>query len=201
MVWEKLVYRRSILGDMKMREKVLLGAIEVVKRKGVKFTMDDVAHELGMSKKTIYVAFRDKKSLLMAMADYLFDKVKESEAEILNNESLSLEQKIRMILGVLPDGYREFSFNEAYALRNKYPEIYAIVQKRIESDWDTTISLFQEGVKAGIVREIDFRVFQITFEAAVERLLMSDELDKMGIEYADALDELVSIMVDGILAK
>ncbi len=54
---------------MELKEKILEGTIKVFNQKGLKFTMDDLASELGMSKKTIYTVFKDKDSLFLAMVD------------------------------------------------------------------------------------------------------------------------------------
>ena len=37
-----------------IREQILDATVLVFNKKGMKFTMDDIARELGMSKKTIY---------------------------------------------------------------------------------------------------------------------------------------------------
>ena len=75
---------------MELKETILEGTIKVFNQKGLKFTMDDIAGELGMSKKTIYTIFRDKESLFLATVDYLFDSVKESEKQVLNDLFASL---------------------------------------------------------------------------------------------------------------
>ena len=64
---------------MELRETILEGTIKVFNQKGLKFTMDDVAKTLGMSKKTIYTVFDDKESMFYDMVDYMFDRIKESE--------------------------------------------------------------------------------------------------------------------------
>ena len=89
---------------MENKEKILEATIKVFNKKGMKFTMDDIAAELSMSKKTIYTVFRDKESMFLQMVDYCLDKMKESEAAILNDTSLATVEKIRSMLGVLPDG-------------------------------------------------------------------------------------------------
>ena len=38
---------------MDLREQILKGTLQVFNYKGMKFTMDDIAYELGISKKTI----------------------------------------------------------------------------------------------------------------------------------------------------
>ena len=45
---------------MELREKILQGTMQAFNQKGLKFTMDDIAHILGISKKTIYQVFADK---------------------------------------------------------------------------------------------------------------------------------------------
>ena len=86
--------------------------------------MDDLAAILGMSKKTIYNVFSDKNSLFLDMVDYLFDTIKESEQKIVKDTSLSTIEKIRHILGVMPESYKEIDFEQLYLLKDKYPDIY-----------------------------------------------------------------------------
>ena len=88
------------------KERILKGTIQAFNEKGLKFTMDDLARILGMSKKTIYVEFTDKNSLFLAMVDYLFDGIKESEEEIINNTDIDIVDKITTMLGVLPESYK-----------------------------------------------------------------------------------------------
>ena len=107
--------------QMDNKEKILEATIKVFNRKGLKFTMDDIASELSMSKKTIYTVFRDKESMFFAMVDYCFDKIKESENEILSDDSLSTVEKIRGVLAVLPSGYKDVDFRQLYTLKDKYP--------------------------------------------------------------------------------
>ena len=44
----------------------------VYKKKGMRFTMDDLAKEMSRSKKTIYTVFRDKKHLFLEEVDFFF---------------------------------------------------------------------------------------------------------------------------------
>ena len=91
---------------MELQQKILEASIVVFNQKGMKFTMDDLARQLEISKKTIYTVFLNKEELLYGMVDYMFDSIKESERAIVEDESLSLIEKIRRILVVLPEGYR-----------------------------------------------------------------------------------------------
>ena len=182
-----------------MEKRIIEGALHIVEKQGVKFTMDELASELGMSKKTIYTVFRDKNELLIAMVDYVFVYIKESVALVMEDKHLSLLQKIRKILGVMPENYTDFDFTQFYVLRDKHPEVYERVRQRLESGWEMTNRLLEQGVEEGLIRSVDFRVFQLVFESAVERFIMGDELEREEIDYMQALEELVTIMVDGIV--
>ena len=186
---------------METRQTILEGTIRAFNRKGLKFTMDDVAKELSMSKKTIYTVFRDKESLFFAMVDYLFDSIKESEQRVLNDESLDTLEKIRKVLGVIPEGYREIDFRQLYLLREKYPAIYQRVEERLETGWENTIAMLEQGMREGVVRKVDIPIVKMMMEAAIEQFFQRDILLQNGITYMDALDEVVGILVDGIRTR
>ena len=184
-----------------MKEKIMEGAIEVYKAKGPKFTMDDLAASLGMSKKTIYTVFRDKKSLLIDMVDYTFDAIKSAEEEVMKRTDLSTEERLRGILGVMPDQMTGVDFNQMYTLKDKYPEAYALIAKRLENGWEVTLSVLNQGIEEGVFRPIDNSIFQMIFESSLERFLNGDELSKNHIEYVDALNQLVDVLIEGIKVK
>ena len=77
----KLIIIVSWGREMEDSEKIriLEGAIAEFNTSGLKFTMDDLAKRLSMSKKTLYKYFRDKESLFFDMVDYCFSAIKESE--------------------------------------------------------------------------------------------------------------------------
>ena len=146
-------------GKMELKETILQGTIKVYSQKGLKFTMDDVAKALGMSKKTIYTVFRDKESLFLTMVDYMFDSIKQEEQAVVEDASLNTVEKIRKIMGVLPEGYKDLDFRQLYLLRDKYPQIYRQVERRLETGWETTISLMEQGIIAdteyGLIQRTD----------------------------------------------
>lgn len=182
-----------------MKDRILEGALNVFRNRGLKFTMDDLASEMKMSKKTIYTVFRDKNQLFCDMVDYAFDLIKDAEEAIYYDESLSTVDKIKEILGVLPESYKGFDFQTLYQFSDKYPAAYAKLTLRIEGGWDKTFELIKQGAKEGTVKDVDLELFKLVYEASVERLLMSDVLEKQGLDYPTAFAQLVDIMVNGII--
>lgn len=183
---------------IELREIILEGTIKAFNKKGLKFTMDDVAKILGMSKKTIYTVFRDKESLFYAMVDYMFDSIKESERCIVEDETLPTIEKIRQIMSVLPEGYRNVDFHQLYQLKDKYPAVYKQVEKRLETGWEETISLLEKGIEEGCIRQIHIPLVKMMLEASLEQFFQRDILIQNNITYVDALNEVVGILMDGI---
>ena len=187
--------------QMNNKEKILEATIKVFNRKGLKFTMDDIASELSMSKKTIYTVFRDKESMFLAMVDYCFDKIKESESEILSDDSLSTVEKIRGVLAVLPSGYKDVDFRQLYTLKDKYPNTYSRVAERLETGWEKTIALINQGIEEGSIRPVNVNLLKSMLEATIEQFFQRDILIRNQISYAEALEEVVNILVDGIVKR
>jgi len=180
------------------KERILESTIRVFNKKGLKFTMDDVAQEAGMSKKTLYMVFREKEEMFLAMVDYMFDSIKESKEQVLRHPEWSTEQKIRAILGVLPEGYKSVDFRQLYLLKEKYPLIYRQVELRLETGWESTLALLEQGMEEGCIRRVRLPILKLMLEAALEQFFQRDVLLQNGITYTEALDEVVGILMDGI---
>lgn len=180
------------------KERILKGTIQAFNEKGLKFTMDDLARILGMSKKTIYVEFTDKNSLFLAMVDYLFDGIKESEEEIINNTDIDIVDKITTMLGVLPESYKDIDLRQLYMLKDKYPVIYKRVEERFENGWQQTIELLKEAMEEGKVRKVNVDIFKMMMEAALEQFFKRDILIYNSLSYEEGLKEVVGILMNGI---
>ncbi len=183
---------------MELRESIIEGTIKVFNQKGLKFTMDDLAKVLGMSKKTIYTVFADKEELFFAMVEWIFDSIKEEEKRVLNDESLPTVQKLKVLLGVLPEGYKEVDFRQLYSLKDKYPKIYKQVEIRLETGWEATLELMQQGIAEGVLRPVSLPLFKMMMEASLEQFFQRDILLQSDMTYGEALEEVVNILMDGI---
>ena len=167
-------------------------------KKGIKFTMDDIARELKISKKTIYVSFKDKETLFIATVDYLFDSIKEAESSVAEDTTLTTVEKLEKLMGVMPDSYKDIHFAELYVLKDKYPKIYKRVSKRLESGWEITIALLEKGMQEGTIRRIPVPVFKTMFEATLEHFFEQDVLVKNKISYGKALQNVIEILLYGV---
>ena len=175
---------------MNNKEKILQATIQAFNQKGLKFTMDDIAS-----------IFKDKNTLFMEMVDYLFDTIKESESEIIEDNTLSTIEKIRRILGVMPESYKDIDLRQLYMLKDKFPEIYRHVEERLENGWETTIKLLEQGIEEEVIRPVNVLMFKMMMEASIEQFFQRDILIRAGMTYTQGLDEIVGILLDGVAVK
>lgn len=180
------------------RDVILEATLHVFNEKGLKFTMDDLAKYIGMSKKTIYVAFKDKHELFLAMVDYCFDAISKQKESVLEDNSLSTKDKIRKVLGVMPENYMNIDFRQLHSLKDKYPDVYAQVAFRLESGWESIIALIEKGIAEGVIRRVSIPLIKMMLESSIAQFFARDILISNNLNYNDALDEVVGIIVDGI---
>ncbi len=184
---------------VKIQTTVYEAVIEEFNLKGLKFTMDDIAKRMGMSKKTLYQLFSDKEELFLKTIHYGFDVVKQSEFEILNNQKLDVIEKIRRIIIAMPERYRNVDFRKLSELRERYPKVYRQVEERIENDWDATLDLLKTGMEQGKIRKINLVVLKAMIEASIEHFLETTLLIEEKISYEEALNEMIEIIMKGIV--
>ena len=184
-----------------LKNRILVNTIKVFNKKGLKLTMDDVAEQMGISKKTIYKYFNSKEEIFDQIVDYIFDGIKARENEILNEEGLSIDERTRKLLAAFPESFTAIDFAKLGDLKDKYPKIYKKMTRRLEAGWEPTIELLEQGRKEGIYREdADLTIFKIMMDASIAKLFEADTLKKTKIKYVECLNQIVDILLLGITA-
>lgn len=65
-----------------MKNKIIEQSIENLKKDGLKFSVDSLAAQLGISKKTVYKYFPDKESLALAIFEKYYADARKKAVEI-----------------------------------------------------------------------------------------------------------------------
>ncbi len=187
--------------ERELKERIMDATIFEFNEKGVKFTMDDVAHHLNISKKTIYTVFKDKQEMLLEAVDYCFGAIKDSEQEIIANQEFSVTDKLRKVLIVLPERYEHLDFRKIYMMKERYPKIYEKITVRIESGWDSTIQLLEQGMEEGSIKQVSIPVLKLMVEASIEQFISRRTLIDTNIPYEQALEQMIEILMEGICTR
>ncbi|MFI1771119.1 TetR/AcrR family transcriptional regulator [Thalassobellus citreus] len=136
-----------------MREKIIHKAAEMFLNLGFKsVTMDDIAHELGMSKKTIYVHFANKTKLIEAVTFEIFENICEGIDGICNTSANPIEELYDIKMFVMHHLKNEKT-SPQYQLRKYYPQIFDVLKlKQFDKMQDCVKISLQKGVDTELFR-------------------------------------------------
>lgn len=131
---------------MDIKDRILEISLELFMRRGCKsVTMDDVASENGISKRTLYEFFKDKSTLLEEILNLQEANMKQMYEEVVNTSDNVLEQFFS-----LHDRQSEISINLRIVffteLKKFYPEIFDSMVKKMLCTHDNVI---RDGIKKG----------------------------------------------------
>lgn len=143
-----------------MRENIIHKAAELFLTLGFKsVTMDDIAQEMGISKKTIYVHFANKTKLVEAVTFALFETICDGIDGICDASKNPIEELYDIKMFVMHHLKNEKS-SPQFQLKKYYPKIYDILKvKQFEKMHDSVKDSLKKGVDTGLFRSninIDF---------------------------------------------
>lgn len=134
-------------------DRILSESLRLFMKNGIRsITMDDIAKELGMSKKTIYQYVSNKTELVEMVLDFMSEK----ESNICLEGDITIMNAIDVLLAVSRNVSRQLKdLNpiNAYELQKYYPVIYRefIIRKR-DHVFEQVKQNFLQGIAEGIYR-------------------------------------------------
>ncbi len=143
-----------------MKNKIIFKAAEMFITLGFKsVTMDDIANELAISKKTIYNHFKNKTELVHEVTMSLFETISCGIDHICELQKNPIEELYEIKKLVMLHLKNEQS-SPQYQLQKYYPEISETLKKKhFEKMSECTYKNLKRGVEMGLYREninVDF---------------------------------------------
>ena len=164
-------------------------------------TMDDLAAELGMSKKTLYAHFRSKPELVQAV---ILAKAAEVESELGRIEAehaSDFAEALREMLSCFQRHAQEIQPTFVRDMRQSAPDLFKTVEARRAALIQRYFGkLFEDGRRAGMVRK-DLPP-QLAIEillGAIQAIVNPPKLTELGLTPQVALPAIVSAVLNGIL--
>ncbi len=182
-----------------MREKIIDTAIEEFTKHGSKFTMNDVAKELGISKKTIYTIFESKQDVLVGIADRYARDFTDMREAIEQDDSLDTLEKLERLFCAIPTKYYNIGLSRLFEVARKYPKQYRYLMEAVNQGWILAEQYLERGVREGKIRkDISVPVVMAMIRGTVTCFTESDILYKNGLTYEQGKEEMVQIIMKGI---
>ena len=143
-----------------MTEKIVHKASELFLNLGLKsVTMDDIANNLGVSKKTLYKYFENKTFLVGKVTDYMFGIISEGIDRVCALD-LNPIAEIFEIKNLMMQHLKDEKSSPQHQLQKYYPGIFdALKKKQFKMIQELTIENIKKGKEQGLYRadlDIDF---------------------------------------------
>ncbi len=130
-----------------MKDKIVNKATNMFLKLGFKsVTMDDIACEMCISKKTIYKFFANKELLIEEGTDKIQNQIVETIGKIVENKHNAIEENFE-ICKMFGDMFNDVDSSPIYQLKKHYPEIH---QKIISRQAKICELFFAENLKKGM---------------------------------------------------
>lgn len=137
-----------------VKDKILAKSAEMFLSLGVKsVTMDEIASELGISKKTIYAHYSTKTKLIEATALYVFENISCGIEEIRNEKKDPIEE-LYVIKDFALEHLKDEKSSPQYQLQKYYPKIFAMIKSKQQQIMQDQIKEnLERGINQGLYRE------------------------------------------------
>lgn len=175
-----------------MKDKIIKKATEMFLRIGFKsVTMDDIAGEMGISKKTIYKYFSNKEALVEEGTEVVHQNIHRMMDEVIAKGYNAIEENFQM-REMFKEMFKSFDQSPAYQLKKHYPEIY---ERMMANEIEDCSQFFGQNIEKGIAeglyrKETDIEAavrfyYTLVFSINENTMMEKDayELEKKALEY------------------
>lgn len=161
-----------------IRSQVIKVATKAFHSQGIKsVTMDDIAHSLTMSKRTLYQLFADKETLLLAcMAAH-----DEEEHRRVTATALRTDNVLDLLLATFACKMQELdSITPSYFVEiGKYPRVIAYLDRRKQEQEQEAVNFLKKGITQGYFRaDVNFRIVYRHLTSGMGSLVQSGLLNE-----------------------
>ena len=157
---------------MSKKEKIVNGALELYMRMGVKsVNMDEVATNLGISKKTLYVYFDNKQDLV----NHCFQKHYDLVSEMINTSAAQFENAIDELFAIDESCSLIMKQTNPYLLgelKRYYPNTWALIEQLKQK---VLFNIMKKNLNKGIKQEI----YRKEIDVDIIAMLMINRIDTL----------------------
>jgi len=166
-------------------------------------TMDDLAAELGISKKTLYVHFPDKIALLEAVLADKFAAVEARLKRITCEHPHDFPAALHELLAGTQDELDEIKPPFVRDIRQKAPDMFKLVERRRAELIERFFGkLFVEGQRTGMVRkDLPTKLMIEILLGAIQAIVNPAKVEELGLTPKSGFAVVLKVVLEGVIAR
>jgi AcrR family transcriptional regulator len=166
-------------------------------------TMDDLARELGMSKKTLYAAFPSKFELLRAV---LLDKFHEVDADLEGVTAAASADVVRVLRQLLASMQRHTEEIQPPFVRDisrEAPDLFKLIEERRRQIIERHFGrIFEAGRRSGIIRkDLSTRLMIEMLLGLTEAIMNPPRMQQLGLTPHSGYLSIMTVVFEGLLTE
>jgi AcrR family transcriptional regulator len=188
------------------KSQILNAAEDIFTKKGFdEARMNDIAEKTGLSKGTLYLYFKSKDDLIVAILDRIFqnefrqlENLQESESsasEAIWKLTNTISRDIVRLLRLIPIIYNFL----ALAFRNKH--VQRALKEYINRYLNILIPMIQRGIDSGEFRQVDAREVAIAAGAIIEGTILLWAYDKSVVDPERHIRSGMKLLLEGVQTR
>ncbi len=187
---------------MTLKERILERARERFFQNGFsRVTMEELAHELGISKKTLYVHFSSKDALLRESMLGLTVEVERHLKAVLENNQTPFIGKLQEVLTTIGSRLSKITPRFMDDVRRHAPELWREVSTRRERIIrDHFGRLFRKGVHNRYLRkDIDPQLLMLIHITLIQGIINPETLSQLPFSASQVFETIFRVVFEGVL--
>lgn len=164
-------------------------------------TMDEIAAELGISKKTVYVHYESKDAIVEAILSRFVAEVRANAEAIFNDRALSFPAKLHRFSETMVQKFMRVNPHVFRDLQRSAPHIYRKIEELRHNNIPHVFGqLVREGQAAGMIRADIDPGFAIEFwRPAIQSLMHPDTLERLKLSPDQMFTRAINLFFGGLL--
>lgn len=184
---------------MELRERIIQEASKLFSKNGIRsVTMSDIAHNLGISKRTLYEVFKDKEQILETCIDIHLEKATKQMDELIEMK----EDVITTMMRIYQVHLAEVNVTNktlVYDLKKYHPKLYRKVENMRGDGINLFIPLFKRGYEDGLIRDdINYEICIWLMKSQFRTLLEEDYIPTNKFSTNEFIRSIILSFVRGI---
>lgn len=182
-----------------MFDEIVKATIAEFDENGIRFTMDDLAKRMRISKRTLYSHIVSKEKLILDIIELNFSSIKEQEKKIMEDTGLDIVEKIKSVLCIMPFSNVPIDYRRIHEIKEFYPKLYERIEYHLSTEWENTLYLIGEGVRQRRLRPVKPELLKQMILGTYINFLGKDFLAECNMSYKEATEEMIGIIIGGIM--
>jgi AcrR family transcriptional regulator len=190
--------------DIEIKDRILTRSEEMFLKFGYsKVTMDEIASNLGMSKKTLYKFFPSKEELVREIIYKMRCGIKDYIDDLLANEEMDFVEKLKRLMNLIGKQSSKLQGPLLEDLHKNIPEVWQQINEfRKENVRQKFTQLINMGVEKGIFRkDIDQRLIVLIYSSAIQGLINPEILSQMPFSVEQVFESVIKVIFSGIFTE